>query len=258
MAQLPASSKPRETAAPVYDQRRTFFYAARQVLPIIFSYLVVGFAFGIMIQDAGYGVWHSLFASVFVYSGSLQIALVPMITAHTPLLIIAFTAFLINSRYMFYGIGFTERFKKQGIFYPYMIFAFPDEVYCVFCGTSYPPHVDPVRCDLWSAVICHVSWVLGSVAGTMLGDALPFDLTGIDFAATCLFVCIFVNQCREFKSHLPMYVGFFSGILCLLLLGPNNFILPALSLSLVLLVIFKNRVEAREAPADCKEGGSSH
>lgn len=236
-----------------YDQRRTFFYAGRQVLPIIFSYLVVGFAFGIMMQDAGYTVWHSLLASIFVYSGSLQIALVPMIIAHTPLLIIAFTAFLINSRYMFYGIGFTERFKKQGWLYPYMIFAFPDEVYCVFCGTAYPNYIDPVRCDLWSAIICHVSWVLGSVIGTLLGDALPFSLTGIDFAATCLFVCIFVNQCREFKSRIPMLSGLFSGLLCLFVLGPDRFILPALTLSLVLLVLFKNRVLAK----DPKMGGTA-
>ena len=174
-----------------YNPSKTFFYALRQVLPIIFSYLVVGFAFGIMMQEAGYTWLHALFASVFIYSGSLQIALVPMIVAHTPLLVMAASAFLINSRYMFYGIGFTERFKKQGLLYPYMIFAFPDEVYCVFCGTNYPSDVDPVKCDLWSAVLCHLSWISGGVIGAAFGDLIPLDLSGIDFAATCLFVCIF-------------------------------------------------------------------
>ena len=232
-------------AAQTYDQRRTFFYAAKQVLPIIFSYLVVGFAFGIMMQESGYAWILALLASIFVYSGSLQIALVPMIVAHMPLPVIAVSAFLINSRYMFYGIGFTERFKRQGLFYPYLIFAFPDELYCVFCGTNYPSYVDPEHCDLWSAILCHVSWVSGAVIGAVGGGLLPFDLSGIDFAATCLFVCIFVNQWREFKSHLPMYIGFCTGLLCLLLLGADNFMLPALSLSLVLLVIFRQRIESR-------------
>ena len=233
-----------------YNLRKTFFYAFRQVLPIIFSYLVVGFAFGIMMQEGGYHWGHALIASIFIYSGSLQIALVPMIVAHTALPVIAVAAFLINSRYMFYGIGFTERFKKQGkLLYPYLIFAFPDEVYCVFCGTNYPKDVDPVKCDLWSAVLCHLSWVLGSVIGAAFGDLIPLDLSGIDFAATCLFVCIFVNQWLEFKSHLPMYIGAVSGLLCLFLLGPDNFMLPALSLSLVLLVIFRRRIEAKAADA---------
>ena len=231
-----------------YNRQKTFLYALRQVLPIIFSYIVVGFAFGIMMQDGGYSWVHALLASIFIYSGSLQIALVPMIVAHTALPVIAAAAFLINSRYMFYGIGFTERFKKQGkLLYPYMIFAFPDEVYCVFCGTRYPKEVDPVKCDLWSAVLCHVSWTFGSIVGATFGDLIPVDLSGIDFAATCLFVCIFINQWLEFKSHLPMYIGALSGLLCLLLLGPDNFMLPSLSLSLVLLVIFRRRIEAAQA-----------
>ncbi|MDO4266544.1 MAG: AzlC family ABC transporter permease [Eubacteriales bacterium] len=234
-----------ETTA--YNQPKTFFYALRQVLPIIFSYMVVAFAFGIMMQEAGLTWLHALLASIFVYSGSLQIALVPLIVARTPLPVIAVAAFLINSRYMFYGIGFTERFKRQGkLGYPYMIFAFPDEVYCVFCGTNYPRYVDPRLCDRWSAVLCHASWVIGSVIGAAFGNLLPFDLSGIDFAATCLFVCIFVNQWLEFKSHLPMGIGLFAGLLCLILIGASNFMLPALSLSLVLLVIFKERIQLRE------------
>ena len=238
----------------LYDKRKTFLYAFQQVLPIIFSYIVVGFAFGIMMQDGGYSWVHALLASLFIYSGSLQIALVPMIVAHTALPVIAAAAFLINSRYMFYGIGFTERFKKQGKFlYPYMIFAFPDEVYCVFCGTNYPKYIDSAKCDLWSAVLCQAAWTLGSVVGAAFGDLIPVDLSGIDFAATCLFVCIFVNQWLEFKSHLPMYIGAASGLLCLFLLGSDNFMLPSLSLSLVLLVVFRRRIEAKVSAAALAE-----
>ena len=245
---IPTQTSGAPSAAPVYDQKRTFLYALKQVLPIIFSYLVVGFAFGIMMQESGYSWLLALLASIFIYSGSLQIALVPMIVARMPLPVIAVSAFLINSRYMFYGIGFTERFKRQGIFYPYLVFAFPDELYCVFCGTNYPSYVDARHCDLWSAILCQVSWTFGALIGAVGGGLLPFDLSGIDFAATCLFVCIFVNQWREFKSHLPMYIGFCSGLVCLLLLGPDNFMLPALSLSLVLLVICRQRIEGRMSP----------
>ncbi len=226
-----------------YNPKKTFLYAFKQVIPIIISYLVVGFAFGIMMYEADYTALHALLACIFIYSGSLQIAMVPMIVAGTPLIIMAFSAFLINSRYMFYGIGFTERFKKQGLLYPYMVFAFPDEVYCVFCSAAYPEKVDPVKCDLYSAILCHLSWIIGGVLGAGFGNIIPFSLEGIDFAATCLFVCIIVNQWKEFKSHIPMYTGFVCGIICLLILGPDNFILPALSLSLIVLVILKGRTE---------------
>ena len=239
---------------PVYSMPRTFLYAFGQSSPIIFSYIVVGFAFGIMMQEAGYTPLHVLLSGLFIYSGSLQIAMVPLIVAHTPLAVMIFASFIINSRYMFYGIGYAERFKKQGIFYPYMIFAFPDEVYCVFSANSYPSYVDPVKCDLMTAVMCHMSWVSGGLLGVFLGDVITFDMSGIDFAATCLFVCICVNQWMEFKSHIPMYIGLLSAFVCLIIFGSDNFMLPALSLSLVLLVMMKERTKRAMAGNDTAEG----
>lgn len=226
-----------------YSMSRTFLYAFGQSSPIIFSYIVVGFAFGIMMQEAGYTPLHVLLSGIFIYSGSLQIAMVPLMVAGTSLPVMAFAAFIINSRYMFYGIGYTERFKRQGILYPYMIFAFPDEVYCVFSSTAYPTGVDPDKCDLLTALMCHLSWISGGLLGVFLGDVVSFDMSGIDFAATCLFVCICVNQWREYKSHIPVYIGVIAAAVCIIIFGTENFMLPALSLSLVLLVIMRKRTE---------------
>ena len=74
----------------------------------------------------------------------------------------------------------------------------------------------------------HCYWVAGSVAGALIGQFLPFDTTGIDFAMTALFIVICVNQWRETSCHLPAKTGFFCGMLCLALFGPSGFILPAL------------------------------
>lgn len=230
-----------------YSMAKTFLYALGQSGPIIFSYIVVGFAFGIMMQEAGYEWLHVLLAGLFIYSGSLQIAMVPLMVAGTSLPVMAFAAFIINSRYMFYGIGYAERFKRKGILYPYMIFAFPDEVYCVFSSTAYPGCVDPDKCDLLTAIMCHMSWVSGGLLGFFLGDAISFDMSGIDFAATCLFVCICVNQWREYRTHIPMYIGVAAAALCIAVFGRESFMLPALTLSLFLLVVMRKRIESAMA-----------
>ena len=230
--------------------RKTFRLAFANSLPIMFAYLVVGFTFGIMMYENGFRWYHSMLSAMTIYSGSLQIAMVPMIAARTPLPVMAVASFLINSRYMFYGIGFTQRFRKQGLLYPYMIIAFPDEVYGVFSGKPYPKDVDPVRCDRWTAFMCHGAWISGGVLGTLFGNVLPFDLTGIDFAATAMFVCIVIEQWMSFTSHLPLLVGIVSGLLCLFILGPDNFILPSLILSLILLLILKSRIEPASASAE--------
>lgn len=227
----------------MYDLKKTFLQALKQSAPIMFAYIVVGFTFGIMLSEAGFTWIHALVSGLFMYSGSLQIAMVPMMAAHTSLAVIAVASFLINSRYMFYGIGYKERFKKQGPLYYYMVIAFPDEVYGVFSSVKYGPEIDPVRCDRWTAFLCQASWILGGVLGCLLGDKVTIDLTGIDFAATAMFVCIVVDQWRNTKNHIPAVIGGIAGMLCLFVLGVDNFMLPALILSLVLLLIFRNRVQ---------------
>ncbi|MCQ2401804.1 MAG: AzlC family ABC transporter permease [Lachnospiraceae bacterium] len=229
-----------------YDYRKTFSTALKQSAPIMFAYIVVGFTFGAMMSEAGYTWIHTVIASFFTYSGSMQIAMVPMMVYHTSLPAMAVATLLINSRYMFYGIGFAERFKRQGILYPYMIIAFPDEVYGIFCSNKHPSDVDPDKCDLWSALLCHFAWTFGGLLGVLIGDNLPISLEGIDFAATAMFVCITVNQWTEYKNHIPMYIGVVSGIVCLLVLGPDNFILPSLIVSLIVLLIMKSRMTAIE------------
>lgn len=229
-----------------YDYKKTFSTALKQSAPIMFAYIVVGFTFGAMMSDAGYTWIHTVIASFFTYSGSMQIAMVPMMVAHTPLPAMAVATLLINSRYMFYGIGFAERFKRQGILYPYMIIAFPDEVYGIFCSNRYASAIDPDKCDLWSALLCHSAWTMGGLLGVLIGNSLGISLEGIDFAATAMFVCITVNQWKGYKNHFPIYIGAASGIICLLLLGPDNFILPSLIVSLIVLLIMKSRLTALE------------
>jgi predicted branched-subunit amino acid permease len=67
-------------------------------------------------------------------------------------------------------------------------------------------------------------------------------MTGIEFSATALFTAIVVNQWRECKSRFPAVIGFISAVLFYFLIGPDNFILPALSASMILLVFFKDHI----------------
>ena len=51
-------------------------YAFRQSLPVMFGYIFLGVAFGILLQQAGFGALWALLISGFVYAGSLQFVLV--------------------------------------------------------------------------------------------------------------------------------------------------------------------------------------
>ena len=81
--------------------------------------------------------------------------------------------------------------------------------------------------------------------GGMLGQLLPFDMTGVDFAMTALFIVILINQLEHCESKLPAAVSFVSALACLLIFGPDNFLLPSLAATVVALIAFQGRLEGK-------------
>lgn len=217
-------------------------FAIKQITPIAFAYLFVGIAFGILMVEAGYSFLWSAFAGVFIYAGSMQIVMVPLLKTGAPLYMIGIMTFLINARHVFYGIGFVEKFRKMGKKYPYMVLTLTDEIYSILCSTTYPEEVDEEKVDFLIALFSHLLWIFSCIIGALVGEFLPFDMSGIEFSATAFFVVVCVNQWMDFGSKIPAIAGLFSGLICYFIFGPESFLLPALSVSLIVLVILKDRI----------------
>ena len=71
------------------------------------------------------------------------------------------------------------------------------------------------------------------------------DFTGIDFSMTALFVVIFVDQWKQFPSHVPALTGLTCAVAARLLFGPDNFLLIALIAAVAILVALRGRSEAK-------------
>lgn len=217
--------------------RQTARFAFRQSLGVLFGYVFLGTAFGILLRQAGFGALWSLAFSGLVYAGSLQFVLAGFLAAPTALPTVALMSLFINARHLFYGLSFIERFRSMGKKRPYMIFSLTDETYSVLCGMDeVPAGVDKNGAMFLVALLDQLYWVAGSLLGTFAGG-LPLDFTGIDFSMTALFLVIFLEQWRGAKSHLPALLGLGCGALFLLALGPDNFLLPALCTTVAVLLL---------------------
>lgn len=218
---------------------KEFRLAFRQTIPVLCGYVFLGIAFGILLQQAGFNFIWAFFISLFVYAGSLQFLLVSFLTGSLSLLSVALTCFSVNSRHIFYGISFIEKFKEMGKARLYMIFSLTDETYSLLCGTKVPEDLDANKVFLLMSVMDHCYWITGSVIGALAGEIIPFDTTGIDFAMTALFVVIFTEQWLSANSHIPALIGLICGSICLMILGPARFLLPALIFSSAFLMLWK-------------------
>ena len=240
------------------DRKEILKQAFVKALPITGSYLFVSMAYGLTMQEAGLSLFWSLFTSLTVYTGAFQFVLVTFLSSGTSILTIALTALFMNSRQFFYGLTFVEDFKKMGRRYPYMVHTMTDETYAVNCSmlssevirdrNAEKANDRKRRFDImfYVALFSRISWMVGAVLGGILGQILPVKLEGIDFCMTALFITIAINQWRSVKVHLPALAGFIGGVLLLLLIGKDYFLLPTLILVSGLLLICERKVEARE------------
>ena len=243
-------------------KKRLLHYTFLQTLPVLCGYLFLGIAFGLLLSNAGYGAPWALFSSIFIYAGSIQFVLVNFLSGGFSLLTVAFMTLLINSRHIFYGLTFIEKFQSMGKRYPYMIFSLTDETYSLLCSMKVPEEFPEEDVFFLVSLSDQCYWVLGSVLGALTGQLLPFDTTGVDFAMTALFVVIFTEQWLSFPTHLPAAIGMVSSIACLLLFGPSGFLLPSLVITVTVLMLFRAKLEpytlepdspSQEADSDKKE-----
>ena len=214
-------------------------------IPVMIGFLFIGIAFGLLLSDAGYGFPWGIAMAVVVYGGSLQFALIPLITSQASLLTVAVMSLSISSRQMFYGLSLIERFKQMGKKALYMVYSLCDETYSVLVS-DIPEGIDRQKFDFYAAVLDMVYWAVGCGLGNLFGAMITFDTTGIDFAMTALFIVICTEQWLGSKNHLPAVTGVVCAVISLIIFGRDSFILPALATSMIILMLIRNKVEVKE------------
>lgn len=223
--------------------RQTVRQAFFQSIPVMAGYIVLGIGFGILMRNAGYGVWWAAAMSALVYAGSMQYVGVGLLAGGAAVLTAAVTTLMVNARHLFYSISMIDKYKSAGKYKPYLIFALTDETYSLLCGGTVPEGAEPDRYRFFLSLFNHCYWVAGSVIGSLLGAVLPFSTRGTEFSMTALFIASFTEQWLSAKDHLPALTGLLSTAACLAVFGPDRFLIPAMLLITLVLTLLRGREE---------------
>ncbi len=224
--------------------------ALLHTLPVMAGYLVLGLGFGILLRVAGYGVFWALLMSVFMYAGSMQYVGVSLISSGTPLLTVAVTTLMVQARHLFYGVSLIDRYRGTGAKKLYLMHALTDETYSLVAHSHIPDFADEKSYYFAVSLLNHIYWITGCVLGSLAGAIIPFSSEGIEFVMTALFVTIFVEGWLSEKEHRPALVGAGGALLCLLIFGSENFLIPAMLVILLALALLRRPLERKEAPRE--------
>jgi len=197
-------------------------------VPVMTGYVFLGFGFGILMHQCGFGVLWACAMSLFIYAGSMQYVAVSLLTSGTGLLVTAMTTFVVNARHLFYGISMVETYKATGKKKPYLIFGLTDETYSLVSRSQIPEGISKTGYCFWVTLFDHIYWVSGTLLGSLAGTILPVNFEGVEFALTALFVTIFVEQWLSTKDHRPATIGVAATTVCLVLFGRDVFLIPSM------------------------------
>ena len=209
-------------------------------LPVMAGYVVLAIGFGILMKEAGYGLFWSFLMSFTIYAGSMQYVAVSLLSSGASLISAALTTLMVNARHLFYGVSMIDKYKDAGKKKPYLIFALTDETYSLLCGDDYPEGEDRHWYSFFVSLFNQCYWVIGSIIGSILGSLITFNTAGIDFSMTALFVTVFVEQWLTAKNHLPAIAGLFCSIACLIIFGSDSFLIPTMISITIVLSLCKN------------------
>ena len=213
-------------------------------IPVMTGYLVLAIGFGILLKTKGYGVGWSIAMSGFIYAGSMQYLAIDLLCGGASLITTAVTTLMVNARHLFYGISMVERYQNTGKKKPYLMFALTDETYSLVCSEESVKGIkEPKEYYFLVSLFNQSYWVTGSIIGSLLGNIIPFNVGGIDFALTALFVTIFVEQWLTTKNHIPALAGILSSVVCLMIFGADSFLIPTMMIIVAWLIGQKSKLE---------------
>ena len=225
-------------------KRKAFKAALPYTLPICIGFIVLGMSYGFLMRSKGFPLIYPMLMSLFIFAGSMEFVTVNLLLSDFNPLHVFFLTLMVNARHIFYGISMLDKYKNCGWKKPYPIFGMCDETFTVNCAVTPPEDVDKGWFMFFVTLLNQIYWVSGATLGALLGYIIHFDASGIEFVMTALFVVMFINQWEETKEHTPALMGLGCSLLCLVIFGSSNFIIPAMILIVLCLSIGKGKLEA--------------
>ena len=246
--------------------------AFKYSVPVLLGYVTVGIAFGFMVTKTGYPWWLALVMSVWMFAGAGQFIALGLFSVGTSLWQICLIQLVVNVRHVAYGLSMLKSFRGLGLFKPYLVFSLTDETFALLssikktagtettekkatemktAGTEVAETYDSGEVMgqnkrqhlfmIYVAALNHFYWVAGSVAGALAGTIIPFDMKGVSFALTALFVVLMIEQIKRVKKPGIIIVSAIAALAGVYFLPQAFSILAALGMALLLAPLLKGK-----------------
>ncbi len=222
--------------------KKAFTAAFPKTIPVLTGFLVLGMAYGVLMQTKGYGAIWSLIMSAIAFCGSMQFVAITLLTTVFDPVQALLMSLMVNMRHLFYGISMLEKYKGLGKIRGLLIYTLCDETFSIVSSVEPPIGVERKHFYIFISLLNYFYWIIGSFLGGLAGSFITFDTRGLDFVLTGLFVVLFLEQWKNKSNRIPCVIGLGVTALALIVFGKDGFIIPAMVLILASLIIGRKKI----------------
>lgn len=194
---------------------------------------------------SGFSPIYPILMSMAIFAGSMEFVTVDLLLGMFHPMSALILALMVNARHLFYGISMLDKYKNVGKKRWYLIFGMCDESFSINCTTEVPAGVDRGWFYFFVTLLNQCYWVCGAAIGGICGSLISFETEGLDFVMTALLVVIFLEQWMKEKDHTSGVIGIVLTVICLVVFGNKNFIIPSMLGILGVLTLMRGRLERR-------------
>ena len=227
-------------------QKKSFAAAVKaafpHTIPVLTGYLAVGIAYGVLMAAKGYNFLWSGFISAFAFCGSMQYVAITLLTTAFDPLQAFLLSLMVNARHLFFSLALLPKYRGLGRLRYFMIYTLSDENFSLSSSVEPPEDMDPTLFYFSMNLLTWCYWVVSSMLGGLVGGLITFDLTGIDFALTALFVVLFIEQVIPRENRAPGAVGLVCSLVGLALFGADSMVIPAMVLTMAVLLLGRRKL----------------
>ena len=211
-------------------------------IPVLTGFLVLGMAYGVLMQTKGYETIWSVLMSAIAFCGSMQFVSSTLLTVAFDPISAFLLSIMVNARHLFYGISMLDKYKGVGKVRNFLIYTLCDETFSIASSVEAPKHVEKKYFYFFISFLDYIYWITGTAIGGILGSFITINTQGLDFVLTALFVVLFLEQLKHKENHISAMVGVIASIIALIIFKADNMVIPAMVLILVTLLVRRKRV----------------
>lgn len=212
-------------------------------IPVMMGYLVLGFAFGLLLVSFNYSWYLAPLMSLFIYAGALQFVAINFFNVKAGFVDIAIASWFVNIRQSFYGLSLLKRFKDMGKIKTYLIFGLTDETYALLTSIKDDETLNKKWYYFFLTAFNQSYWFVGSTLGAVIGSNISFNTAGLEFSLTALFVVLCIEQYKNLRNYVPFLIGAVASIFSLLFVPSDKMLIVSIILALILMFTFRKRIE---------------